>query len=343
MINYRVWQMIAECILCALQVLPVKAAVDHSSMDLYQLKESFLPRPGYSRAEWGFNLEGVEFYLGRIKVIDKANIVIQKLYAETEVDGIPGIEGLRVFIDQFRILGDDNNGFLLSGQDIFLGCKDNSQCSETFQIDEDGLLIGFDAFHLHSNETISPKTVKITGMPFDWWKPGSTFTGTIKGLKLGEVRKYLDDEWSFENNLWVSLARDDVSVDFQATASGSDNILTSLVKINGLPLTRAQILQEKKLDSATDYVLKIVLSDINSPQSRNSGIEEKANTARMAVIALIRVMFQWLPLKQEKLNYNQFNSFVETGSSVEIVLPISDLPEIHLKGKNTPKTQVDLE
>ncbi len=80
--------MIAVCILCTLQVLPVKAAMYHSSMDLYQLKESFLPRPGYSRAEWGFNLGGVEFYLDQTKVIDKANIVIRKLYAETGVDGI---------------------------------------------------------------------------------------------------------------------------------------------------------------------------------------------------------------------------------------------------------------
>lgn len=335
--------MIAACILCTLQVLPVKAAVDHSSMDLYQLKESFLPRPGYSRAEWGFNVVGVEFYLDRTMVIDKANIVIQKLYAETSVDSIPGIEGLRVFIDQFRILGDDNKGLLLSGQDIFLGCRNNTHCSETLQIDEDDLLIGFDTFHIHSKGTIPLQTVKITGMPFDWWESGNTYTGTIKGLKLGGVRKYLDDEWPFEDNFWVSLARDDLSIDFQSTASGSENTLTSLVKIKGLPLTRVQIRQEKKLDGETDNVLKVVLSDINSPQSRNSGIVEKANTARMAAIALIRVMFKWLPLKHEKLNYSQFNSFVETGSSVEIVLPISDLPDIHLTGKNTPITPVDSE
>ena len=321
MINNRVWQMFAVCILCTLQVIPVKAAVDYSSMDLNQLKESFLPWPGYSRAEWGFNLEGIELYLGRIKVIDKANIVIQKLYAETEVDGIPGIEGLRVFIDQFRILGDDNNGFLLSGQDIFLGCKDNSQCSETFQIDEDGLLIGFDAFHLHSNETISPKTVKITGMPFDWWKPGSTFTGTIKGLKLGGVRKYLDDEWSFENNLWVLLARDDVSVDFQATTSGSENAFTGLIKINDLPLARVQIVQGKELDSGTDNVLKVALSEINSQESQNNGTKDKAHYARITAIALIRVIFQWLPLQQEQLDASEFRSFIATGSSLELILP----------------------
>ncbi|MCY4184214.1 MAG: hypothetical protein OXD45_02715 [Rhodobacteraceae bacterium] len=123
MINNLVWQMTAACILCALQVLPVKTTEDHSSRDLFQLKESFLPRPGYSRAEWGFNLGGMEFYLDRTMVIDKANIVIQKLYAEVGVDGIPGIEGLRVFIDQFRILEDGNKGLLLSGQDIFLGCR----------------------------------------------------------------------------------------------------------------------------------------------------------------------------------------------------------------------------
>lgn len=321
MINNRVWQMFAVCILCALQVLPVKAAVDHSSMDLYQLKESFLPRPGYSRAEWGFNLEGVEFFLGRIKVIDKANIVIQKLYAETEVDGIPGIEGLRVFIDHFRILGDDNNGFLLSGQDIFLGCRNNTHCSETFQIDEDDLLIGFDTFHIHSNETISPKTVKITRMPSNWWKPSSTFTGTIKGLKLGGVRKYLDDEWSFENNLWVLLPRDDVSVDFQATTSVSKNAFTGLIKINDLPLARVQLVQGKELDGRTDNVLKVALSEINSQENQNNGTKKKAKTARIAAIALVHVMFQWLPLQKELLDASEFRSFIATGSSLELILP----------------------
>ncbi|MYG43201.1 MAG: hypothetical protein F4203_08735 [Rhodobacteraceae bacterium] len=322
MINYRVWQMIAVCILCTLQVLPVKAAVDHSSMDLYQLKESFLPRPGYNRAEWGFNLVGIEFYLDQTMVIDKANIVIRKLYAETDVNGIPGIEGLRVFIDQFRILGDDNKGLLLSGQDIFLGCRDNTLCSETFQIDEDDLLIGFDAFHIHSNGIISPQSVKITGMPFNWWEPGNTYTGTIKGLKLGGVRKYLDDEWSFENILWVILTRDDVSVDFQATTSGSENAFTSLVMINELPLARVQIVQGKELNGETDNVLKVTLLEINSQESRNSGTKEESDTARMAAIALIRVMFQWLPVQQEKLDVSEFSSFVETGSSLELFLPL---------------------
>ncbi|MYJ88033.1 MAG: hypothetical protein F4044_10010 [Rhodobacteraceae bacterium] len=302
MINNRVWQMIAVCILCALQVLPVKAAKDHSSMDLYQLKESFLPRPGYSRAEWGFNLGGVEFYLDQTKVIDEANIVIRKLYAETGIDGIPGIEGLRVFIDQFRILGDDNKGLLLSGQDIFLGCRNNTYCSETFQIDEDDLLIGFDAFHIHSKGIIPLQTVKITGMPFDWWEPDNTYTGTIKGLKLGGVSKYLDDEWPFEDNLWVSSARDDVSVDFQATTSGSENAFIGLVKINDLPLVRVQIVQGKELDGKTDNVLKVALSEINSQESQNNRTKEKANTARIAAIALIRIMSQWLPLQLEQLD-----------------------------------------
>ncbi|MYE36225.1 MAG: hypothetical protein F4X24_01495 [Rhodobacteraceae bacterium] len=327
MINNRVWQMIAVCILCALQVLPVKAVKDHSSMDLYQLKESFLPRPGYSRAEWGFNLGGVEFYLDRTKVIDKANIVIRKLYAETGIDGIPRIEGLRVFIDQFRILGDDNKGLLLSGQDIFLGCRNNTYCSETFQINEDDLLIGFDAFHIHSKGIIPLQTVKITGMPFDWWELDNTYTGTIKGLKLGGVRKYLDDEWSFENNLWVIQARNDVSVDFQATTSGSENAFTGLVKVNELPLARVQIVQGKELNGETDNVLKVTLSEINSQESRNSGTKEESDTARMAAIALIRVMFQWLSVQQEKLDVSDFSSFIKTGSSLEINLPLYNLNE----------------
>jgi len=317
--------MTAACILCALQVLPVKAALDHPSMDLYQLKESFLPRPGYSRAEWGFNLGGMEFYLDQAMVINKANIVIRKLYAETDVDGIPGIEGLRVFIDQLRILEDDNKGLLLSGHDIFLGCRDNTHCSETFQIDEDDLLIGFDAFHIHSKGPISPKIVKKTGLPFDWWEPGSTFTGTIKGLKLGGVRKYLDDEWSFENNLWASLARDDVSVDFQATSYGSENSFMSLIKINGLPLARTQIIQNQKFDGETDSVLRIELSEINSQENQNGVTKEKANTARIAAIALIRVMFQWLPLQQEQLDVSEFSSFIATGSSLQLNLPVYDL------------------
>ncbi|MCY4099839.1 MAG: hypothetical protein OXF46_02865 [Rhodobacteraceae bacterium] len=325
MISKWGWQIIVVSILCALQILPVKATVDHSSMDLYQLKESFLPRPGYSRAEWGFNLGGVEFYLDRTKVIDKANIVIQKLYAETDADGTPDIEGLRVFIDQFRILEDDNKGLLLSGQDIFLGCRNNSHCSETFQIDEDDLLVGFDAFHIHSKGSISPQTVKKTGMPFDWWKQGNTFTGTIKGLKLGGVRKYLDDEWPFKVNLWSSLAWEDVSVDFQTTASVSENAFSGLLKINGIPLVRVQILQQKKLDGETDSVLKVALSEINSQENRKRGVEENTKAARIAAIALIRVMFQWLPLQQEQLDMNEFSSFVETGSSLQLNLPVYDL------------------
>ena len=325
MINNLVWQMTAACILCALQVLPVKTTEDHSSRDLFQLKESFLPRPGYSRAEWGFNLGGMEFYLDQAMVINKANIVIRKLYAETDVDGIPGIEGLRVFIDQLRILEDDNKGLLLSGHDIFLGYRDNTHCSETFQIDEDDLLIGFDAFHIHSKGPISPKIVKKTGLPFDWLEPGSTFTGTIKGLKLGGVRKYLDDEWSFENNLWASLARDDVSVDFQATTSGTENTFTGLVQINELPLARVRIVQGKELDGETDNVLKVALSEINSQENQNGVTKEKANTARIAAIALIRVMFQWLPLQQEQLDVSEFSSFIATGSSLQLNLPVYDL------------------
>ena len=327
MINNRVWQMIAVCILCTLQVLPVKAAKDHSSMDHYQLKESFLPRPGYSRAEWGFNLGGVEFYLDRTKVIDKANIVIRKLYAETGIDGIPGIEGVRVFIDQFMILGDDNKGLLLSGQDIFLGCRKNTYCSETFQIDEDDLLIGFDAFHIHSKETISLQTVKITGMPFDWWEPGNMYTGALKGLKLGGVRKYLDDEWSFEDNHWALLARDDISVDFQATISDSENAFTGLIKINELTLARVQIVQGKELDGETDSVLKVALSEINSQESQNNRTKEKANTARIAAMALTRIMFQWLPLQLEQLDMSEFSSFIAMGSSQELILPIYNLNE----------------
>ncbi|MCY4184213.1 MAG: hypothetical protein OXD45_02710 [Rhodobacteraceae bacterium] len=160
----------------------------------------------------------------------------------------------------------------------------NTHCSETFQIDEDDLLTGFDAFHIHSKGPISPKIVKKTGLPFDWLEPGSTFTGTIKGLKLGGIRKYLDDGWSFENNLWVLLARDDVSVDFQANSYGSENSFMGLIKINGLPLARVRIVQDKKFDGETDSVLIIALSEINSQENQNSVTKEKANTATIALI-----------------------------------------------------------
>ncbi len=234
-------------------------------------------------------------------------------------------------------MGDDNKGLLLSGQDILLGCRGNTHCSETFQIDEDDLLMGFDAFHLHSKGTIPLQTIKITGMPFDWWEPDNTYTGTIKGLKLGGVRKYLDDEWSFENNLWVILTRDEVSVDFQATTSGSENAFTGLVKINELPLARVQIVQGKELDGETYNVLKVALSEINSQESQNNGSKEKTNTARIAAIALIQVMFQMLPLQQEQLDVSKFRSFVETGSSLEIIIPFYNLPEKTLTRMNTHK------
>ncbi|MCY4249080.1 MAG: hypothetical protein OXC82_01385, partial [Rhodobacteraceae bacterium] len=189
------------------------------------------------------------------------------------------------------------------------------------QIDEDDLLIGFDAFHIHSKGPISPKIVEKTGLPFDWWEPGSTFTGTFKGLKLGGIRKHLDDGWPFGENLWASLARDDVSVDFQSNSYGSENSFTGLIKINGLPLARTQIIQDQKFDGETDSVLRIELSEINSQENQNGVTKEKANTARIAAIALIRVMFQWLPLQQEKLDVTEFSSFVDSGSSLDIFLP----------------------
>ena len=60
----------------------------------------------------------------------------------------------------------------------------------------------------------------------------------------------------FKNNLWVILAGDDVSVDFKATTSGSENAFTGLVKINELPLARVQIVQGKELNGETDNVLE---------------------------------------------------------------------------------------
>ena len=110
-----------------------------------------------------------------------------------------------------------------------------------------------------------------------------------------------------------------------------------------MPLVRVQIVQGKELDGKTDNVLKVALSEINSQESPINVTKEKANTARIAAITLVRIMFQWMPLQQEQLDLSEFSSFVETGSSVEIVLPISDLPEIHLTGKKTPKTPVVLE
>ena len=119
--------------------------------------------------------------------------------------------------------------------------------------------------------------------------------------------------------------------------SVSENTLISLIRIKGLSQARGRIQQGKDIIGETEGVLKDALSEIYSGENRNKGTERKARAGRMAVIALIRNLFQWLPSQQGKPEYSQSSSFVATGSSPETILPLYDFTYNLLTGKNSPK------
>ena len=117
----------------------------------------------------------------------------------------------------------------------------------------------------------------------------------------------------------------------------SENTIAGLFRIKGLSLARGRIQQVKDIILDTDSVLEDALSEINSRENRNTGTEGKVRAGCMAAIALSRNLFQWLSSQQDKTEYSQSSSFVATGSSVEIILPLYDFTYNHLTGKNSPK------
>lgn len=105
----------------------------------------------------------------------------------------------------------------------------------------------------------------------------------------------------------------------------SENTITSLIRINGLPLARGRIQQGMDLIGKMDGILEDALSEINTRENRNTGTEGKAKAGCMAAINPIRNSFLLLPCQQGKSEYSQFRSFVATGSSLEIILSLYDL------------------
>ncbi|MDE2674614.1 MAG: hypothetical protein OXH65_05840 [Paracoccaceae bacterium] len=117
----------------------------------------------------------------------------------------------------------------------------------------------------------------------------------------------------------------------------SENTITGLIRIKGLPLVRGRIQQGKDIIGETEGVLEDALSELNSRGNRNTGTDGKAMAGRMAAIALIRNLFQWLFSQQDKPENSQSSFLVATGSSLEIILPLYDLTYNFLTGKNSPK------
>ncbi len=117
----------------------------------------------------------------------------------------------------------------------------------------------------------------------------------------------------------------------------SENTITGLIRINGLPLARDLIQQGKDIIEEMDGILEDALSEINSRENRNTGTEGKAKAGCMAAINPIRNSFLLLPCQQGKPEFSQSSSFVTTGSSLENIPSLYDLTYNLLTGKNSPK------
>ena len=117
----------------------------------------------------------------------------------------------------------------------------------------------------------------------------------------------------------------------------SENTITGLIRINGLPLARNLIQQGKDIIGEMDGILEDALSEINSRENRNTGTERKSKVGCMAAINPIWNLFLLLPCQQGKPEYSQSSSFVATGSSLEIILSLYDLTYNLLTGKHSPK------
>ena len=122
----------------------------------------------------------------------------------------------------------------------------------------------------------------------------------------------------------------------------SENTISGLIRIKGLPLARGLIQQGKNILVETDGVYEDALSDINSRENQYMGTIEKAMAGCKVVIALLWDLFQWLPSQQDKSVYSQSSSFVARGSSLEIIIPLYDLTYNLLTGKNSPKSLAGL-
>ncbi len=117
----------------------------------------------------------------------------------------------------------------------------------------------------------------------------------------------------------------------------SENTISGLIGIKGLPLARDLIQQGKDLIGEMDGILEDALSEITSRENRNNATEGKAKAGCMGAINPIRKLFLLLPCQQGKPVYSQSSSFVTKGSSLEIILSLSDLTYNLLPGKHSPK------
>ncbi len=138
------------------------------------------------------------------------------------------------------------------------------------------------------------------------------------------------------------IHRDNLEKYPDGSRSVSESIIAGLIRIKRLALAKGRKQQGKDFIGEKDGVLEEVLSEIYSGENRNTGTERKARAGRIAAIAMIRNLFQWLHCQQGKPEYNQSRSFVATGSSLETILPLYDFTYNLLIGKNSPKPLVGL-
>ena len=136
---------------------------------------------------------------------------------------------------------------------------------------------------------------------------------------------------------WQSIHRDNLEKYPDGPRPVSQNTITGLIRIKGLPLARGRKQQGMDIIGETDGVFEDALSEINSRNNQNTGTEGKVTAGCMAAIALVLDLYQWLPWQQGKPDYSQSSFFVAMGSSLEIILPLCDLAYNLLTRKHSPK------
>ena len=320
MIFYRTLLLLMVCILITIYSPVSHAGLDDTNTD-FDLHHNSLPLPGFSRADWGYSYGGVNFYFGRVKVLDHSHIVIQKLYAEVGSENSPALEGVRVFIDQLEFIGDAQKGWVISADNIYLGCRQNSNCSKTFQTDEQEILIGLDSLKVFAEQGIIDKPIEDITFPLKWWDSSGTIIGTVKGVWFSGVRKHLNMESYFNANHWALLDDHFINLDFQITGGGLEKNLVGVVILDHDPLVGFKLNKSRIIKSKAVNGWSVELADIRRQNYQYIGIYIKLKTARLAGIALFQLISRWLPMQPEFPDNSKFTRFIDKGSSLEFFLP----------------------
>lgn len=302
----------------------IPTSANHTGMEDSSTNASqvarYLPKPGFSRADWGFSFDGVDFYFGRVKVIDTNNVVVQKLFAEIGQDNSPAPEGLRIFIDQFQYSTDKANRQAISAQNIYLGCRDSSTCNKTFQTNEQEILVGFTSLRILVEQDRTAEKVKESSLPLIWWHPGSKIVGTINRVKFDGLLKHLIRMKYFEAEHLPFMDDYLITLDFQATVVNSARAITGVVKADGKALVKYLITPNPGPDGNSIGGWSVKLTEITSREIPKIGTHRERKAARLGVIAFIQFLSQLFPKVGVLPDNSQINHFVGTGVPLEIPL-----------------------